>query len=519
MIGTKIGTTMFQFQKKGNTMKHADRAFTLAEFLMVVAAITALLGSAQRVGADETSTAANAPGYFGAVKAYADAMLSKGRDTYGQEHSPLFAAALDRKTMVLGSAKQFGKISGVREKDRSIGGANPQEDKTLCLILYRLSELTGEKQYAAEADKALKYFWTHCQSPETGLMAWGEHLYWDFESDKVAGRDEAHEINGSWPLWDRSYALAPDACWRFAIGLWDHQVADKSTGDFSRHARWSKHGTYKGADFPRYAGQMITCWADAYSRRENTGRERRDEMATAIRTLVGRMETNMKRSESGYLPAIQGKSYAWSGSNLELARCLWVSAPSMDGELAERMRALALRQDTDFHRLPHRITEGGGFASTLDTRTGKPRHRSMNKPYTAVWATGYGHGTHAGMALKCVSRYHQLRETHGELAGKYRALIVAAADRYLDTLPDVDKLVKPGALAEVNDLLVATHELTGDAKYLQRADRFGRLSLELFIDDTSPLPKATNRHDHYEAITGGIELMRSLLRLHEALAG
>ena len=503
-------------------MKYAERVFTLAELMMVVA-LTALLGLAQSVRADDASQDANGPGYFGAVKAYADAMLSKGRDTYGQEHSPLFAAALDRKTMALGSAKSFGKISGVRGGDRSIGGANPQEDKTLCLILYRLSELTGEKQYAAEADKALKYFWTHCQSPETGLMAWGEHLYWDFESDKMAGRgDQPHEINGSWPLWDRSYALAPEACWRFAIGQWDHQVADKSTGDFSRHARWSRHGPNKGADFPRYAGQMITCWADAYSRRENADRERRDEIVTAIRTLVGRMEANMKRSESGYLLAGRGGPYriaSWIPSNLELARCLWVAAPSMDGELAERMRALALRQDTDFHRLPHLITEGGGFVSTVDTRTGEPRRLRSSKPYTADWASGYGHGVHAAMALRCVSRYHQLRETHGELAGKYRALIVAAADRYLDTLPDVDKLVKPGALAEVIDLLVATHELTGDAKYLQRADRFGRLSLELFVDATSPLPKASNRHDHYEAITGGIELMRSLLRLHEALAG
>ena len=500
-------------------MKYTERVFTLAELMMVVA-LTALLGAAQSVRADDTSKDAGGPGYFGAVKAYADTMLSKGRDTYGQEHSPLFAAALDRGTMELGSAKSFGKISGVRGGDRSIGGANPQEDKTLCVILYRLSELTGEKQYAAEADKALKYFWTHCQSPETGLMAWGEHLYWDFESDKMAGRgDQPHEINGSWPLWDRSYALAPEACWRFAIGQWDHQVADKSTGDFSRHARWSRHGPNKGADFPRYAGQMITCWADAYSRRENAGRERREEMVTAIRTLVGRMEANMARTKTGYLPALRGASYVWSDSNLEFARCIWKAAQHVNPELAQRMRKLALKQDADFLRMPHKITTGGGFAATLHADTGEPRHRSMNKPYTAVWATGYGHGTHAAMALRCLSRYHQLRETHGELAGKYQTLIVAAADRYLDTLPDRDKLLKPGALAEVIDLLVATHELTGDAKYLQRADRFGRLSLELFIDDTSPLPKASNRHDHYEAITGGIELMRSLLGLHEALAG
>jgi hypothetical protein len=422
--------------------------------------------------------------------------------------------------MGLGSTEQFGKISGVRQGDRSIGGGNAQEDKPLYAILYRLTKLTGKQRYAVEADRALKYFWTHCQSPTTGLMAWGEHLYWDFRTDAVAGDDARHEIKGSWPLWDRSYTLAPDACWRFAIGQWDHQVGDKATGDFSRHARWSKHGPGTGTDFPRYAGQMITCWADAYARKENSDRKRRDELVTAIRTLVGRMERNMKVSKSGYLLAGTDKVHrriSWAGSNLELARCLWVAAPAMGEELAARMRRLALRQDTDFHRMPHRITQGGGFAGTLDSRTGKPRHREMNKPYTADWATGYGHGVHAGLALKCATRYRQLHKTHKELARKYRTLIVAAADRYLATRPEPKNLLKPGALADVIDLMLATHEITGEAKYLKRADVFGQVSLELFFDDVSPLPKATNRHDHYEAITGGVELMRSLLRLQEAM--
>ena len=34
--------------------------------------------------------------YLPLVRAYADAMIHNGRDTYGREHSPLFAAALDR---------------------------------------------------------------------------------------------------------------------------------------------------------------------------------------------------------------------------------------------------------------------------------------------------------------------------------------------------------------------------------------------------------------------------------------
>lgn len=92
------------------------------------------------------------------VIAYADAMIENGRDTYGREHSPLFASALDRSTMRLGSKESFGDIPGVRDHDRSLEGANPQEDMALYSIMYELTRLTGKERYEKEADKALEYF-------------------------------------------------------------------------------------------------------------------------------------------------------------------------------------------------------------------------------------------------------------------------------------------------------------------------------------------------------------------------
>jgi len=104
----------------------------------------------------------------------------------------------------------YESIPGVRENDRSVGGANPQEDKALYSINYELTEVTGDEKYAREADKALEYFFKNCQSPETGLMAWGEHIYWNFREDRARGTD-MHEINGEWPFWDQCYRLTPEA--------------------------------------------------------------------------------------------------------------------------------------------------------------------------------------------------------------------------------------------------------------------------------------------------------------------
>jgi hypothetical protein len=449
-------------------------------------------------------------------------MIRDGRDTYGPEHSPLFAAALDRRTMRLGTARTFGAIEGVRESDRSLGGANPQVDTALYEILYALTEVTREPRYAAAADQALAFFFQRCQSPATGLMAWGEHLYWDFATERCGGIDRSHEVGGEWPFWDQCYRLAPDACWRFALGQWDHQIADQKTGDFSRHAEYSKHGPQKGSDFPRYAGQMILNWADAFARPENARQPRRADLIEAITVVVARMENNQRLTPTGYLPALAGADYLWPTSNLELARCLWKAAPllaSAHGPLADRMRTLALKQDEDFLRAPHEITRGGGFAVTLDTRTGQPRDRSMNRPYTTTWASGYGYSAHAAAALACHGRLQQLAPTHPALADRYRELTLAAAAQYLAVEPNRGGLQKPDTFANLVELLLTARKLTGESKFLDRAQHFARLGLELFLNDGLPIPKATNRHSHYESITGGPDFMWSLFELHQALHG
>ena len=459
-------------------------------------------------------TSSDTPDYLTIVKAYADAMIKDGRDIYGSEHSPLFASALDRTTMRIGA---LDTIEGVRKDDRSLTGANPQVDKDLYRILYRLTKLTGETHYALEADDALAFFYSHGQSPNTGLMAWGEHLYWDFEKEKVAGEKGVHEMKGVWPFWDQCYSSAPDVCWKFAIGLWDHQIADKQTGDFSRHADWASHGPYRGSDFPRYAGQMIATWSDAYSRKENGTRKRRDELRTAIAVLVSRMEGNI--SVGGYLLAGTDKTHrqiSWPTSNLELARCLWIAAEQQEKKLAQRMRSLALKMDQQFHRVPHTIKSGGGFVTTIDSQTGEPRSREMNKPYSESWASGYGYGVHAEVAMRSLQRYRQLKTTHPGIAAKYKSLILAAADQYLTAEPDSAVLLKPSPFAIVIDLLVSSYHITGEERYLERAEYFGQAGVELFLGDGRPLPKASNAHDHYESITGGPQFMYALLKLHEA---
>jgi len=455
------------------------------------------------------------------VKDYADAMLEEGRDTYGSEHSPLFASALNRQTMKIDAGLESVEIPGVRVRDRSISGANMIHDIGLFKILYELSGITGETKYVREADKALEYFLSNCQSPATGLMCWGEHLYWDFMTDDCgySPNYDFHEAT-RWPFWDRAYKLVPEACWNFAIGEWDNQINDKNTGDFSRHARYSKRETFSGFDFPRYAGQMIERWVDAYNRSENEDQPRKEELRTAIKVLFYRMQENVKLSKSGLLiagRATQGDhlNVVWLTNNLELARCLEEAAPAMEPELSDAMREFALKQDDDFLNAPHKLDSiGGGFAVTLHAETGLPRTRSMNKPYTSTWSSGYGYGTHARVANICYNRYKKLRTEHTDMAQQYKELMLKAAGNYLKSSPDTKELLKPNEFSNAIELMLNCYDLTEEKKYLKRADFFAKMGIDLFLNDGCPLPKATNKNGHYESITGGPSFMYQLIKLH-----
>jgi hypothetical protein len=179
-------------------------------------------------------------------------MIEHGRDMYGDQKSGLLLSALDRHALQP-LATRPAPPGGIRREDRAglpwraLTGANPQLDENLLRVLYTLSELTGDLRYRETADHEVQWFFEHTQSPVTGLLPWGEHLSWDvFLDQPISGStDLTHEFSRPWVLWDRTFQLAPQAASRFALGLWNHQIADPKTGAFDRHAP-TIHGPVDG---------------------------------------------------------------------------------------------------------------------------------------------------------------------------------------------------------------------------------------------------------------------------------
>jgi hypothetical protein len=455
--------------------------------------------------------------YLQIVRSYADTLIERGRDTYGRVKSPLFATTLDRKSLGIFGEEELDKLWHmrlkdwdnwrVRNRDRMMTGANPMHDQNLYQVLYALTEVTGDEHYAQEADRTIEWFFRHCQSPSTGLMAWGEHMGWDFNTETLitwrkgkhhGGRMQeynTHEFARPWVLWERSFELAPKECERFAAGLWGHQIGEHSTGNFSRHANYELHQTFVDSEYPRHGGFYIATWAEAYRRTKNP------LFAKAIETLVDYFD-GRRSPRSGALPAesaprSKGK-VLWSTSNLSLAIDLWEGAGKVPDELARKMRHCASRTDAVFLRLGHDLDLGGkGFLQSAYTDTLGPLEQGA---YSGPWG-------HAGPASLCLLRYQQLKLTG------YKKLALAAAKLYLGREPETKAALHPGTLGHVIYLMLGAYELTGQRRYLNRADFFGQRAIALFMTDDSHLPKSTSKHEHYEAVTGSDTLMMALLKL------
>lgn len=429
------------------------------------------------VGLGLTAGAAGGDPRLNLVRRYADTLIEHGRDHYGPVQSPLFASALDRGTLSL-PARVPPAPEGIRDGDRVLTGANPMHDENFFRVLYVLSKLTGKPRYAQQADEALRFFFTHCQNPETWLMAWGEHLGWDFQTeDVVAGRD-THEFYRPWALWDKSWALAPDACRRFALGLWENQIHDHITGNFSRHASYHKRRAGRDHEFPRHAGFYIATWAEAYARTKDTN------FLHAIEVLVNSFER--RRHADGSFPSASAHpDVVWWTSDLSWAVDVGSASAKLPDPLAGKLRDGARRTDAAYLRYA---------AAGLSTTPAQ------------MWAIGYGATSTAAEAMICHERWLQTRNE------AYRRLVLDAARAYLSCDPPTDHVLYPGVFGDAISLLVTAAEMTGDAPYLARADAFAQIAVRLFWSD-GPLPRAATHRDHYEAITRADTLALALLRL------
>jgi len=414
--------------------------------------------------------------FLDVVRRYADTMIERGRDTYGPQNSGLLLSALDRMTLAPLTVRPAAP-GGVRREDRpgrpwaALNGANPMLDQNLLRVFYTLSEITGHPRYRQVADEELTWFLKNTLSPATSLLPWGEHLSWDVILDKATpgGAVAMHEFARPWVLWDRCFTLAPEPSRRFALGLWEHQVADHKTGGFDRHAPYFEHGPVDGKDFARHGAFYIGTWCYAY-------KHTRDEIfLQAIRVILERFERKRVQKDGSMVATLGPLD-------------LHIAAAMVPEPLSSRLRAFADKED-DL------------ILASLQRQVG-----SISSP---MWQAGYASGTRASSAMFCLARYEQV----GKQA--YRDAVIATADAYVSSVPEEDLDVWPMSFAHAISAQVAAYRWTRREIYLQQALRLARMAVDIFWQD-NPLPRASFKTGHYETITGADSLALALLEVHAA---
>jgi len=434
-----------------------------------------------------TFAASGAPGsttnFLEVVRGYADTMIERGRDTYGPQKSGLLLSALDRTTLAPLKVRP-APPGGIRRGDRpgrpwvEMNGANPMLDQNLLRVFYTLSEITGVARYAKVADEELTWFFNNTMSPATSLLPWGEHLSWDVILDlPISGGEEMmHEYARPWMLWDRCFALVPEASRKFSLGVWEHQIANHKTGGFDRHAPYFEHGPVDGKDFARHGAFYIGTWCYAW-------KYTKDEIfLRAIEAILTRFERKRVQRDGSLVGTL-------GPLDLEIA------ATMVPDGLAQRLREFAAREDELTLAEIRKQLAGGTNVYT------PPR-----------WQNGYSAGTLASSAMFYLGRYEQTN--HPAL----REMLIRIADLYVDSRPEEDVDAWPQSFAQVISTEVAAHRLTKKPMYLDQAQRFARLAVEIFWQD-NPLPRASRQTGHYEAITGGDSLALALLEVHAATHG
>ena len=459
------------------------------------------------------------------VRRTVDALVDHGRDRWGERKTAMIASMLDRKKLAPPEKMPKGS-AGVRESDRTNRyGSNADMQQNLYRTMFLLSELTDNPRYGKAAEDALVDFVRYTQSPETHLLGWGEHLFYDMQTEQTATNTDAgratliHEIKKPLGYWNLLYAREPERMLAYAHGLWEHQIFDHKTGDFSRHTTWNKHDPRRGYDFTKEAGYMIEIWSRAQAAEPDPVYTR------AISVLTKRYTDKLNDLDLLDYDGTR-KNYCNNGHNVTLAMECSAAADRLgpaDSELAERLRTLATRIDRGYLACRHAPDDPArGFIATCLTNSGEPCDREAAGPggNSVLWGLGYGKQTTAMNALHCYHRMRQLPE--GPTRRAYRDLFLAAARTYRDAkLPETKEMteetkidvwpVEPGLAIQLE---IAAYRETNDAEFLKAARRLADESVAAFWNDSSPLPKASLYRDHYEAMTGADALLLALLAVH-----
>jgi len=165
--------------------------------------------------------------YLKAVQDFADTVIEKGRDTYGDKDTPLFVDGLDVESL---------KPAIWKKDSQSWVLSNFASQQPLIRILDGLTSLSKDPRYRRAAADATGYVLRNLQSGN-GLLYWGGHLAWDLQTERVVGQYAGvHEMKGHQPYYRFMWGVDRESTRGLMGAIWATHILDWSLLAYNRHA-------------------------------------------------------------------------------------------------------------------------------------------------------------------------------------------------------------------------------------------------------------------------------------------
>ncbi len=467
---------------------------------------------------------------------FADTLLERGRDKLGAQNTLLLAAVIDTRDMSVprGFAPDakvksnrevitsVPPLPGVREGDRAVGGSNLLHDAATVRFLSTLSQVSGQPRYRDAALGYCREFLGRAQNSQTGLLAWGEHLFYDLFADKVSvhpyysSRNQwPHELLGTTPPWELLWQADAARTARAIAGLRLHFYEPKPDALFNRHAHWDrveyqKSGT-QGESQPwiKHSALFTHAFAFLYAK---SGDEEWLRWARA----TGDIYWNARNPRTGLTPSCltdpRPQAQMVSSGQAQLAYWLYRAFQLCPRETAWRDRAVALflaydraaysaRHDAYLARFP---TDGSHV-----TRLAADKNGLKEADFATSWLVGYGDASTLPVQQGRIAAHLARAERNAECLQIARRIHRIARKTPLHAETSV------AALADALHLGLDLHDLSAEPAYLRDARFYADEATARYWRDTERgglLARADN-DPYYEAKAGSGDLASGLLRL------
>jgi hypothetical protein len=396
---------------------------------------------------------------------------------------------------------------GTRAGDRAVGGSNLYHDVATLETFDALSHVTGKPHYRTEADAYAREFVERAQSPTTGLLAWGEHTYYDVFRDEGSVYEKYrekqygglwHELLADTPPWERLWRLNPARTKRAITGLRYHFFAENSADFlFNRHAHWDTPKFQKpdGAQ-PWVKHSALYAYSFAFLH-QKTGEAEWLRWARGCAALYWEKRSPQTNLTIGCIgdprPMTQEASL---GGTFCLAYWLLKAYHLRREETAWRDSALTLVKSYD-KRAYNRDRNGYHASLHLD---GRPANDLL-----VPWKFGYGEGniTKIGRMTAYMARTEK-DDTCLEIAKRMANMARQA--------PLPEKFVAE-SMGNALHLSLDLFDLTGDATYREDALRYAKTGMERLRIPGSALFARQTDDPFYEAKLGVGVFVGGLVRL------